>query len=193
MRLDSAILELALRTVGENLEAQGHEYEVVACGGGALLLLGLSRRATQDLDVLAVVKNGAYISSEPLPLALVEIAADVGRALGLVDKWLNPGPASLLDLGLPDGFVERVETRRFGGLTIHLASRLDQICLKLMAEAYIGPESKHLIDLLQLRPNRDELLFAARWARTQDPSEGFSFLLSKALAELGFEVGSASI
>jgi len=42
------------------------------------------------------------------------------------------GPSSLLDFGLPEGFVARLKTRAYGdALTVHFASRLDQIHFKL--------------------------------------------------------------
>lgn len=46
---------------------------------------------------------------------------------------------------------------------------------------------KHLADLRALEPTPDELVVAARWARTHDPSEGFLNLLTETLAYLGVE------
>ena len=48
-------------------------------------------------------------------------------ALGLAPDWLNSGPTSLLDFGLPAGFSERVHTKIYGGLTFRIADRFDQI------------------------------------------------------------------
>lgn len=177
----------ALSTLGDVLASRGHHYEVVAIGGSGLLLLGLVVRPTADVDVVAVVQGDQYRLAEPLPAPLEQAQAEVGAALGLGDKWLNPGPTDLLDLGLPDGFQDRVETIEFGGLTVHLAGRFDQICFKLYAAVDQGPRSKHFADLRQLDATPDELVSAARWARGHDPSEGFRSQLVEALHLLGVE------
>lgn len=171
--------------VGEVLADRGHELEVHAVGGGSLLLLGLLDRPTEDLDLVAVVRGGTKVSAEPMPVELAQAAADVAALLDLTEGWLNPGPAELLRLGLPSGYDARIVTRRFGGLTVHLAGRFDQICFKLYATVDQGPRSKHFNDLRQLAPTREELLTAARWARTHDPSEPFLDQLEQALAALG--------
>ena len=46
---------------------------------------------------------------------------------------------------------------------------------------------KHEADLRALDPTRDELLAAARWTRTHDPSDGFREQLVAALAYLGVD------
>jgi hypothetical protein len=163
---DTASLARALRLLGDVLQERGLSYELVAAGGSALLLLGVLERPTRDLDVVAVVVGRRYVAANPLPRALLKAVQDVGDTLGVGDDWLNPGPASLLELGLPEGFAERVETRRFGPLTLHLASRSDQICFKVYAATDQGPASKHFNDLNALVPTRDELIRGARWARS---------------------------
>jgi hypothetical protein len=105
----------------------------------------------------------------------------------LPDDWLNPGPTDLLDLGLPKGFADRTEVRRYGALTVRFAAREDQIAFKLYAAVDQGPDSKHFDDLRKLSPTPDELLAAARWTRTHDPSEGFRSMLHQALRALGVE------
>lgn len=103
----------------------------------------------------------------------------------LEEDWLNGEPTSLLDFGLPAGFDERVITRRFGGLIVHLAGRKDQIFFKLYASVDQGPNSKHAVDLEKLAPSRSELVEAAAWCRTHDPSEGFAQQLELALQAFG--------
>jgi hypothetical protein len=88
-------------------------------------------------------------------------------------------------LAFPEGFAERAQTRRFGHLTLHLASRSDQICFKVYAATDQGPDSKHFDDLNALAPTRNELIEAARWARTHDPSEGFQEELIALLQVMG--------
>jgi len=166
-------LEELLEALGQLLEAQGHTYTLITVGGGSLLLQRLSVRPTRDLDVIAVGNGEALRKAEVLPTPLLGAARDVGVAAGLGENWLNAGPAGLMDLGLPAGFDERAEVRRFGGLTLHIASRFDQICFKLYAAVDQAPASKHLDDLRLLEPTAEELVAAARWSMTHDPSEGY--------------------
>lgn len=185
--LDERSLPPLLDALGEVLASRGQRYEVVAIGGSALLLLGYIHRATRDLDLVALIQGGRMVTAKPLPAALAEAVADVARARGLRPDWLNPGPTSLLDLGLPTGFAERLETRAYKALTLHLAGRFDQIAFKLYAAVDQGPDSKHTADLRALTPAPAELRIAARWTRTHDPSEGFRGQLLQALASFGVE------
>ncbi len=185
MAFSSKSLEAALEVLGELLTDRGDRVEVVAIGGGSLLLLGLIERPTKDLDIVALVAGGAYVSANPLPDFLTSAVHDVAAATGLRADWINGGPTSLLDLGLPEGFAQRTTTRHFGGLIVHLAGRLDQIFFKLYASVDQGPSSKHVADLARLKPSSSELVEAAAWCRTHDPSEGFAQQLRLALHALG--------
>jgi hypothetical protein len=109
----------------------------------------------------------------------------------LSPDWLNAGPASMLDLGLPPGFLERTIRREYGELTVRLASRYDQICFKLYAAADDSPRGKHFADLRELAPSADELRQAAAWTRTHAPSDGFAHILRQVLAALGVEADDA--
>lgn len=187
MDLDAALLEDALTTLGAVLESRGHHLEVVAIGGGSLLLLGLIRRPTKDIDIVALIDARGLMSAEPLPQPLREACADVASTLGLAEDWMNPGPTSLLAFGLPDGFAGRTIRREFGGLIVHLAGRFDQICFKFYAVVDQGPRSKHAQDLSKLAPAPNELRAAAAWARTHDPSDGFREMSRQALTAFGVE------
>ena len=186
-------LEEALRTLGEVLESRGVSFGVLVAGGSSLLLLGLVDRPTADLDIVALARGDRYVRAEPLPAALVEAIADVANALGLVPEWMNNGPASLLDFGLPTGFDDRVTVRRYGALDVHLPGRSDLVALKLYAAVDLGPRSKHFADLKELVPTDEELLAGARWARSHDPSPAFRDELVKALAALGLAVSDADV
>ncbi len=177
----------ALEALSQTLEARGLRYELVAVGGTSLLLLGLIDRPTRDLDVVATVEAGRYHALPDLPSPLAEAVRDVGEVMGIGPNWLNSGPAGLLDFGLPEGFAERAEIRSYGALTLHVASRVDQIALKLYAAADQGLTSKHMADLRGLTPTGSELLTAARWTRTHDPSPGFAQELRVVLRALGVD------
>ena len=174
-----------LGALGEQLAAIGYECELVVIGGSGLLALGVIDRATRDVDVLALRDGDELHSPRPLPSDLTAAAERVSRDYGVPRGWLNAGPSSLLDFGLPEGFLDRLERRRYGeSLTVYFASRLDQIHFKLYALVDQGP-GKHEGDLRALEPSEEELIAAARWARTHDPSEGFRSQLELALAHLG--------
>jgi hypothetical protein len=191
--LDPRSLDRALEALGIVLADQGLAYELVAVGGSALLLLGLIERPTQDLDIVGIVDSGRYVNAKPLPKPLIDAVQDVGETLGLGPHWLNAGPTDLLNFGLPDGFEDRVTRRAFGPLILNIASREDQVCFKLYAAVDRGPDSKHFQDLKALQPTRDELLLAARWSITHDPSEPYRDWLIQALAALGIEDADAEL
>jgi len=176
-----------LTALSEQLAARGQHYEVVVVGGSALLALELVDRTTQDVDVVALRQGGALIKADPLPADLLEARNRVANDFDLPEDWLNPGPASLMDFGLPEGFQERVSTWNLGtGLIVHFVSRLDQIHLKLYALVDQGI-GKHEADLRALAPSREELIVAARWTRIHDPSAGFREMLERALHYLGVD------
>lgn len=191
--LDSEGIVEALRTLGDVLDSRNLRFEIIAVGGSALLLVGIGSRPTKDLDIVAVGSSRGYVRADPLPKELVRAARDVASNLGLIDNWLNSGPASLMDFGLPEGFFDRIETRQFGGLVVHLAGRLDQICFKLYATVDLGLESKHRDDLDRLYANEEELLIAGRWSTTHDPSPAFKAQLVAVLTELGVKNAATRI
>ncbi len=191
--MEQESLEDALATLGEILEERGQHIGLLVVGGSSLLLLGFVTRPTADVDVAALVGSDGYTTAVRLPEFLSSAIEDVGDALGLGPTWMNSGLASLLDFGLPHGTENRVTVRRFGSLEVHLPAREDLVCLKLYAATDQGPRSKHFADLRALSPSEDELLTAARWARTHDTSEGFLGELQSALTMLGVEVGDGDI
>jgi hypothetical protein len=181
-------LETALRALGELVEARELHYEVVLIGGGNLILRGLvTRPTTKDLDLLGEWTADGIKPMRPMPEPLRIAVVDVARTYGLASDWVNLGPEALLDLGLPDGFFGRLERHDYGGLVAWLAGRVDMVCFKLYAAVDQGPRSRHLQDLRELRPDREELLTAARWSITHDPSPGYRALLVDTLGQLGVE------
>lgn len=179
-----------LDALGEQLERLDASYDIVVVGGSALLALGLVTRPTKDVDVVALRDGRVLLPASPLPELLAEARDRVARDFRLPEDWLNDGPASLLSFGLPDGFLTRAERESHGpGLTVWYASRLDQIHFKLYAAVDQGP-GKHEADLRSLQPSRDELLSAARWSRSHDPSPGYRAVLERALTALGVEDAS---
>ena len=164
----------------------GSGISLVVCGGTALAALGLVTRTTKDVDVLGLLERGRIRKIGKFPSWLSEAATKVARDFNLPDNWLNPGPASALDFGLPEGLLGRVVTRQFGTkLIVHFLGRYDQICFKVYAATDQGP-GKHLDDLLLLKPTADEIEQAARWSMSHDSSEGYRQSLRDLLEYIGF-------
>jgi hypothetical protein len=190
-QITSDTLDRALGLLGELLAARDRPPQhFVVCGGSSLLALGLvSRTTTQDVDILARIDAGGLVTPRPLPDWLLAATIDVARQLDLPPDWLNDQVAdeTLFHCGFPEGLQQRLTRRNYGPrLAISYIGRRDQIFLKLHAAVDRGG-GRHAQDLLELAPTSDELLDAARWIRTQDPSEGFRLMLAEMLKELGHE------
>ena len=193
--LDAEQLANALSELGDLLASRGKHYEVVLIGGGNLMLRGLiGRTTTKDLDLLGQRTADGVVPLRPLPEDLTRAIRDVADTLGLEPDWINLGPDSLLDLGLPTGFEARLERTQYGdGLGVWMAGRFDMICFKVYAAVDQGKRSHHFQDLGDLRPTPDELLTAARWTMTHDPSPAFRGLLVSILEESGVEDADAAL
>jgi len=185
-------VENILSALGDQLEGLlDKPVELLVCGGSALNVLGLVRRATKDVDILAYIERNEkgetfLIKADSLSPELVTAAKKVARDFNLPDDWLNTGPASAVDLGLPNGVMERVTTRVFGNkLVVHFLGHYDQIHFKLYASVDQGA-GKHFDDLLALKPTSEEIEQAARWSVTHDVSEGFKRSLKILLSHMGF-------
>ncbi len=189
---DDKEIEKILSALGELLDARGIAIpELVVCGGSALNVLGHVRRTTKDVDVVALAEHseGGYSlrSADPFPAGLEEAVKKVARDFNLPDTWLNSGPTSTLDFGLPNGLMDRIETKRYGNkLVVHFLSRYDQIHFKLYAAVDQGP-GKHLNDLAILKPTSAELREAAQWSFTHDVSVGYRQSVKELLRYLGHD------
>jgi len=189
---DQKDVETILSALGEQLESLSAEpVELLVCGGSALIFLGLVHRTTKDVDILAYVKRTtpgrtSFIKATPLKEEFIAAAKKVARDFNLPENWINTGPTSAVDLGLPDRLMERVTTRGFGRiLTIHFLGRYDQIHFKLYAAVDQGA-GVHFDDLLSLDPTGEELEQAARWSMTHDVSEGYRQILKDLLNHMGY-------
>lgn len=185
-------IEKVLTALSEQLHAAGGSIiEMVVCGGAALNIIGYVHRTTEDVDIIAFVDKDAdgktiLIKAKPLNLVLVEAAKKVQRDFNLKENWLNAGPASVMDFGLPEGLMNRVETRNYGkNLIIHFLTRYDQIHFKLYAAVDQG--GRHVDDLLVLKPTAEELENAARWSMTHDISDGYKTVLKSFLEQIGYK------
>ena len=170
---------------------KGVSIGLVVCGGTALAALGLVNRTTKDVDVLAEAKEteqGLTMHRvEQFPPWLNAAAKTVARDFGLPEHWLNLGPASQVESGLPDGFERRLVKRSYGRhLTVYFTGRTDQIYFKLYAAIDRG--DYHVQDLFALKPTNEEIEKAAQWVLTQDVSEAFRLILEDFLERQGYGV-----
>jgi hypothetical protein len=180
-------IDVLFGALADQLQALGSQIEIVVIGGSALTALSLVKRATRDVDLLAIAVNGELRPAKPLPEELLAARAAVAADFGLASTWLNAGPTDLLKWGLPAGFMSRLVTRSYGrALVVHFAGRFDQIHFKLFAMVDLGG-GRHEADLRALNPTPDELIAAARWSMTQDPSPGYRSVLEDALHVLGVD------
>jgi Nucleotidyltransferase of unknown function (DUF6036) len=187
MQISGETLDVILGALSEQLLSLGEPQEMVVIGGTALTALGLVNRTTKDVDLLAIATDGELRSAKPMPDALCVARDRVARDFDLDKDWLNAGPTDLLKWGLPVGFLSRVVTRIYGeALTVHFAGRLDQIHFKLFAMVDQAG-GRHEADLRALKPSSQELIAAAHWSVTQDPSPGYLMVLKEALSVLGVE------
>src|ERR1700759_2240179 len=114
MEITNETIGLLFSALADQLQALGSSMEIVVIGGSALTALGLVRRATRDVDLLAIAVNGELRLAEPLPDALLSARVAVARDFDLDENWLNAGPTDLIKWGLPHGFMARVVTRQYG-------------------------------------------------------------------------------
>jgi len=168
----------------------GFSIGLVVCGGTALAALGLVSRTTKDVDVLAQAEEtseGLEIRRmNAFPQWLAEAAKTVARDFGLPEDWLNLGPASQVESGLPEGFEERLAKIVYGRyLAVYFISRTDQIYFKLYAA--VDRNDYHVQDLFALNPTDREVEGAAKWVLTQDVSVGFRSILRDFLKRHGYE------
>jgi len=163
-------IESALTAVGERLAHAHESCAIVVLGGAALNLLAIVDRPTIDVDVLARADDTGAI--EP-----------VARDRGLLENWMNTTVADQWRFGLPPGLAERLEWRRYGALRVGIVGRRDLICFKLYASAdQTGPDNVHVRDLLALKPNPEDLEWAAEWVRAQDSSPEFHAVVARVVA-----------
>ena len=193
-KLNRTSIDQALALLGERLEQTTiPPVTMLVCGGASLIATRMvSRLVTKDIDVVAFVRDNVVLDkAKPFPALLDQCVGEVAAMLQLPAYWINPGPTSLLDAGLPVGIMERLAaTRHFGSkLTVLFIGRFDQICFKVFAAADTGP-GRHVEDLRELRPTTDEMELAARWVMQQDPSEGFRLMLKDMLRKIGHEQAS---
>ena len=187
--MDASSIQVALTALGELLAAEGERFAVVVTGGATLNLLGLVRRATSDVDVIARAEPGEggleLRPAEPLPASLRAGIRRVARDLGLDEDWMNTDVGRQWSQGLPPGTAEELTWERFGGgLDVGLVGRETLIALKLFAAVDRGAGSVHAQDLVALDPTDEELAKARGWVLTQDAAAAWPELVNRTIERI---------
>ena len=103
MEITDETIGLLFGALADQLQALGSHVEIVVISGSALTALGLVRRATRDVDLLAIADNGELRLAEPLPQAFLAARAAVAADFGLAEDWLNAGANGLAEVGAARG------------------------------------------------------------------------------------------
>ncbi len=161
------------------------EWKLIVCGGAALAELNLVQRTTKDIDVIGKFSE-EKIEYAGFDTKFKEQVSIIAELLNLPSNWINTGPESFLQTGLPPGLLDRLIKKKYGkNLTIGFISRIDQVFLKLYASVDRG--GYHVDDLIKLEPSDKELLDASSWICSQDTSETFFLLLKSMLEQIGYK------
>lgn len=76
-------IEQALGALNAALDERGQQARLILVGGAALALAFSARESTRDVDAIAIAIE------TPDRAGFLEVAASVGRSLGLPADWLN--------------------------------------------------------------------------------------------------------
>ena len=167
----------------------------VVCGGTALILRGLSERATRDIDVIGawsvdegrVIRIGEFVDATERAIARVSAAHPELRGLGA--RWVNLGPQEILRFGLPSGCIDRLMRLEIGDrLSLYVPARGDLIALKVYAAAddMGSRQTVHSDDLRSLAPTAEEISAAVAWVCSlPDPHHRIRPALKRLVEELG--------
>ena len=185
MLFNPSLLKDALSLLDQKLEMSPiAPIELKICGGGALMIMGISDRETRDVDVIL----------PKLPESLITFAREIAIELNLTEEWLNNGPENLIR-DLEKGWEDRCELIYKGNaLKIFILGRKDLIATKLFA--YCDREEADFEDLLKLRPTQSELDQLYHWVLNRDASEYWPPRVEKQLKrlknKLGYEITTHS-
>lgn len=144
--IDKNNLQSLFTEIDEHLLGQGENSNRVLTiyGGAALISLGVSERATVDIDVF----------DPKLDEALERSIKSIAKKYFYDERWVN-STGSAFSYELPDGWRERSQIIFKGKLlTVKVLGRVDLIFTKFLAELDRGED---LEDLINLKPSHQEL------------------------------------
>lgn len=184
-------LDQALTLLGELLAVRKtRDYDLIVCGGSALLAANVVSRSTHDVDILAQKDfDGQIYRAHPLPDDLIKAASVVARELALEPHWLNSSASYHFPdyHALPQSFWADLVSRDYGDfLRVRFVGRSGQILLKLYA-ALNRSEPRDVEDLRALAPDAAETEAALRWLLDALPGLTYRQNLPTLLRALGHD------
>ncbi len=136
--LSKDIIIKALKMLGEELEKQGLEGEIILTGGASMCLVHSARDMTQDIDALYEPK--AVIN---------EISEKIAKENNLPLDWLNDGVK-----GFISEKIETTEFAQFGALKVTTVTPEYLLAMKLMSARVTGQDYndiKYLLNKLNIQ------------------------------------------
>lgn len=151
-------LNKVLMALNNELAGKNILRELITCGGGALVIMGVSSRETRDLDVI----------SPQIDSQLLECSHSVAKAFGLDKNWLNNGPSGFCT-DLEKGWELRaVVSFCDSNLIVKTLGRRDLLATKL--QGLCDRDEYDLEDILSLKPTEIEIESLKNWLLGQDAS-----------------------
>jgi hypothetical protein len=187
-----SIDEILIRLNQKMVYAETEPLHVVVCGGAALIAVGLVARATQDVDIIALLRaNEAKVEileNKILPPEVKRLVAEIGMELGIRKDWLNFGARPLIAFGFPPDMTKRLIRKSYGiCLTVSFISRFNQVHFKMFAAMDPKDGTRHLADLLDLKPREKEVQASISWLLGRKYSPQFKAALCQVLERIGYE------
>lgn len=162
----------ALTILNRELAKVNEVRELIACGGGALSIMGVTSRETRDLDVIIPA----------LDEVLLKCSHAVAREMGLDEEWLNNGPRGFVK-DLDKGFELRTDIIFKGSnLTIRALGRRDLIATKL--QGLCDRDEVDLLDLLMMNPTIQEIESLRPWLLLRDANPNWEKRVESKLKQL---------
>lgn len=154
-------------------------FSAVIIGGGALAIMGVISRETQDVDVLEPALPADIINLSQ------EFAASYPQA-ALKKNWLNNGPQSLQQ-DLPSGWMQRT-TVIFSGKALHLSTLGRSDFLKAKLFAFCDREQDRQ-DCILMQPTKEDLQETFIWLQQRDQSPQWPNHVKLSLQSLAKDLG----
>lgn len=172
--------------------AEVEPLHVVVCGGAALIAVGLAARATKDVDVVALLRadqdDVEILEDKTLPADVQGLVAEIGSELGIREDWMNFDASPLIAFGFPPNLTTRLVKKSYGAcLTVYFINRFDQVHFKMFAAMDPKDGTRHLSDLLDLKPQEYEVKAAVSWLLGRKVSPEFKATLRQLLDRIGYE------
>ncbi len=184
--------EILSRLNRKMVYAEGKPLNVAVCGGSALIAVALVARPTKDVDVVALLRvnqaNVEILEVKSLPTDVERLAAEIGTELGIREDWFNFNASPLIAFGFPPNMTSRLIKKSYGiCLTVYFISRFDQVHFKIYAAMDPKDGTRHLSDLLDLKPKEHEVRAAVSWLLGRKASAEFKAALCQVLERIGYE------